>query len=450
MQVRVSPSATVVAVLLLLASLVVRTPAALADPAVTVTNCKSYAYECTPGYTGANAAGGWAWTRYGGSYATTPTGYHNCTLYAAWRLQKNGLADPGRWGNAVEWAANIGGGNHTPALGSIAWWGSERGGGRGHVGYVDQIQGSMVRVIADNYSSTKGYTAYDWMQAGTVDLFLHPHDISTTSDVNADGRDDLILHSGSTFSFDTAHNGATPDSTYRFGATTDRVYVGDVDGNGSDDIVLRRGNVFYFDTAHDGGNADSSYRFGNASDQVYLGDVNGDGRVDIILRRGNVFYFDTSHIGGNADSSYTFGVAADQVYVGDVNGDGRDDLILRHGATFSFDTSHNGGTPDTSYSFGLSSDHVYIGDVDADGRDDLILHSGTTFSFDTSHNGGTPDTSYSFGASSDQVYVGDSNGDGRDDLILRRGATFSFDTAHNGGSADTSYAFGSAGDTVEP
>jgi len=458
MRARLRSSRPLTTALLVLASLAIAPPAALATTVTpasvgetnTVAHCKSYAYVCTPGYTGDNAAGGWAWTRYGGSYATTPTGTHNCTLYAAWRLQKNGLSDPGKWGNAVDWAANIGGGNHTPTLGSIAWWGSERGGGRGHVGYVDQIQGSMVRVIADNYSSTMGYTAYDWMAASSVDLFLHPHDLSTSSDVNADGRDDLILRNGATFSFDTAHNGGTPDNSYHFGVASDQVYIGDVDGDGRSDVIARRGNVFAFDTAHDGGIQDSTYRFGNASDQVYIGDVNADGRDDIILRRGNVFYFDTAHNGGNADSSYTFGLASDDVYIGDFNGGGRDDLILRRGNVFSFDTAHNGGMPDTSYTFGLASDQVYIGDVDANGRDDLILRRGNVFSFDTAHNGGMPDTSYTFGLASDQVYIGDVNGDGRDDLILRRGTTFSFDTAHNGGSADRSYTFGAASDTVEP
>ena len=36
------------------------------------------------GYSGGNASGTWAWSYYGGSYAATANGYHNCTLYAAW------------------------------------------------------------------------------------------------------------------------------------------------------------------------------------------------------------------------------------------------------------------------------------------------------------------------------------------------------------------------------
>src|SRR5262245_9187274 len=49
-------------------------------------DCKDNGYLCTPEYTGANANGTWSWTYYGAGWASTTTGYHNCTLYAAWRL----------------------------------------------------------------------------------------------------------------------------------------------------------------------------------------------------------------------------------------------------------------------------------------------------------------------------------------------------------------------------
>ena len=140
------------------------------------TECFSYEYACTPGYDATNTAGGWAWKYYGGSEAVNGNGYHNCTLYAAWRLEENGLANPGSsWGNASEWTQHTSY-NHTPALGSIAWWGS----GFGHVAYVDQIRGSEVHVIADNYIGphSNGYTDSGWISVSSVEEFLHPHDLS--------------------------------------------------------------------------------------------------------------------------------------------------------------------------------------------------------------------------------------------------------------------------------
>ena len=142
------------------------------------TTCKSYAYACTPGYDATNTEGTWAWKYYGGQYALNANGYHNCTLYAAWRLEQNGMASPGNWGNAVDWI-NHTSYNHTPAVGSIAWWGKEVGGGAGHVAYVDQVNGSQVHVMADNYIGPKsdGYTSSGWIAASSVDEFLHPHDV---------------------------------------------------------------------------------------------------------------------------------------------------------------------------------------------------------------------------------------------------------------------------------
>jgi hypothetical protein len=80
------------------------------------TDCLSYGYACTPGYDAVNTEGTWAWSHYGGSYALNANGYHNCTLYAAWRLEQNGMTDPGNWGNAVDWI-NHTSHNNTPAAG---------------------------------------------------------------------------------------------------------------------------------------------------------------------------------------------------------------------------------------------------------------------------------------------------------------------------------------------
>ena len=142
------------------------------------TECFSYGYACTPEYDATNTEGGWAWKYYGGSYAATPTGEHNCTLYAAWRLEQNGLANPGLWHNAFEWI-DYTSHNNTPATGSIAWWGASKDSPDGHVAYVEQIRGSEVFIRADNYSESGGYTDAGWIPASSVDAFLHPHDLQT-------------------------------------------------------------------------------------------------------------------------------------------------------------------------------------------------------------------------------------------------------------------------------
>ena len=133
-------------------------------------SCTSFAYACTPNYNGSNASSSWAWAYYGGSNAWTPNGYHNCTLYAAYRLR-----NPGRnWGNAVDWANSIGGGNRTASVGAIAWYGATSTNKFGHVAYVEAVDGGNVFLRADNYSLSAGYTTSGWVTAASVGLFLHP------------------------------------------------------------------------------------------------------------------------------------------------------------------------------------------------------------------------------------------------------------------------------------
>lgn len=92
----------------------------------------------TAGYQKAGSAG-WADKYY--YYSGVPSG-HNCTRYAAYRLYRNGLTDPGTaWGNASKWDRRAPGvHNTTPAVGAIAWWNSGTAyAPSGHVAYVEQV-----------------------------------------------------------------------------------------------------------------------------------------------------------------------------------------------------------------------------------------------------------------------------------------------------------------------
>ncbi len=123
--------------------------------------CYALDYHCTGGgYSAASAkSSGWPWSQYGGSNASyNAAGPHNCTLYAAYRLAKNGAANPGLLGNANTWdtrapASKV---NQSPAVGSIAQW---NGGSFGHVAYVETVTSSYIEVTDDNYyTGNGGYT----------------------------------------------------------------------------------------------------------------------------------------------------------------------------------------------------------------------------------------------------------------------------------------------------
>ena len=157
----------------------------VAGPAVragaSLSTCKSLGYSCViGGYNATTMDRYWANKYYGadtkGGIGTPP---HNCTLYAAWMLARNGLPDPGRsWGYADQWgvvlAAHT---NATPAIGSIAWF---SGGAMGHVAYVAQVNWTnhTVFLVADNYSGgVNTYTSSGWVATSSVSGFIHLRDL---------------------------------------------------------------------------------------------------------------------------------------------------------------------------------------------------------------------------------------------------------------------------------
>lgn len=115
------------------------------------------------GYNGQKSQiGGNGWTI--GEYWTSGSGpangpKHNCTTYAAYRLQKNGYAYPGWTDNANEWALDAANPsrkgstapsvtvNQTPIAGSIAEWGA---GKDGHVAYVEAVSGTYIVTTSDS------------------------------------------------------------------------------------------------------------------------------------------------------------------------------------------------------------------------------------------------------------------------------------------------------------
>ncbi len=116
--------------------------------------CKSADYRCTVGGYSATTVknSGWAWRFYGGTWPSYNVyGPHNCTLYAAFRLEHEGVTL--NWhANGSDWArvgaANGVKVNTTPAVGAIAQWDA------GHVAFVEAITPRGVVITDDNYSGS--------------------------------------------------------------------------------------------------------------------------------------------------------------------------------------------------------------------------------------------------------------------------------------------------------
>ncbi|MHB8059568.1 MAG: CHAP domain-containing protein [Gaiellaceae bacterium] len=113
--------------------------------------CISTGYKCAgAGYRYETARrSGWPWARYGGAQASyNSAGPHNCTLYAAYRLKKNGVRKfPGWSDNGGSWYRHVSGWrvNKRPAIGAIAEWST-------HVAYVESVSASGITISDDNYA----------------------------------------------------------------------------------------------------------------------------------------------------------------------------------------------------------------------------------------------------------------------------------------------------------
>jgi len=144
--------------------------------------CQTTGYSCVlDGYNATTMNDSWAAKYYGsdtkGGIGNPP---HNCTLFAAWMLAHNGLPDPGRaWGYANQWGVTLAAEtNHTPAVGSIAWY---DGPGMGHVAYVARVNwlNHTVFLVSDNYAAdSAGYTSSQWAPFTEPTGYIHLRDLS--------------------------------------------------------------------------------------------------------------------------------------------------------------------------------------------------------------------------------------------------------------------------------
>ena len=112
--------------------------------------CAGAGYNGTADQAGGNGWASWQYWQHGSNYNTKQK--HNCTTYAAYRLQQNGYGYPGWTADANEWdteAASRGVPvDQTPAAGAIAQW---NGGAKGHVAYVEVATSTYVDITSDNY-----------------------------------------------------------------------------------------------------------------------------------------------------------------------------------------------------------------------------------------------------------------------------------------------------------
>jgi len=250
----------------------------------------SPAYRCTgAGYAGNSQ--GWPGQYYGAGYASRNSfGLHNCTLYAAYRLWKNGVSKPAWSGNATDWdtkAARAGVRvDRTPGLGSIAQWNK----GYGHVAYVDRVTSTYIEVTDDNY----GFNYTDrWRiarsSAAMPDNFIHfkdqkpPTQPKPPSTVAPAGKGDST---GVYFPWDQSWHLsnalAAGSSNYIFqrGQPDSVPVVGDWNGDGKDStgVYYPWDQSWHLRNELNPGPSEYAFQRGQPNAIPVVGDWNGDGK----------------------------------------------------------------------------------------------------------------------------------------------------------------------------
>ena len=184
--------AKAIALLLATLGLIVGVTVSPSTAATYEVTCRSSGFACaTGGYGSQNL--GWPDNYYGQNWEAGLV--HNCTRYAAFKLQQNGFGDPGSsFGNAYQWDDRVRSKfgadkvNGTPSVGAIAQWDSFPGdGGFGHVAYVEEVGTDYIRVTDDAYDGDTTSKIIPTGHARWPSNFIHLTGPPPSADRDGDG-----------------------------------------------------------------------------------------------------------------------------------------------------------------------------------------------------------------------------------------------------------------------
>ncbi len=309
-------------------------------------------------------------------------------------------------------------------------------------------------------STTAGFAPTQFFATGTK-----PSSVFAT-DINGDGRKDLIVANRGSNSISVLLNTTSPGSTtpgfasqqtFATGASPVGVTAADINGDGLPDLVVANYNstgsisVLLNTTAPGAAQpsfaAQQTFACKTYCSAVAAADFNGDGKPDILVAEDdnsaaaavlvNQTAPGSTTVAFAAPSTFAAGGASQQATVADLNGDGKLDLIVDNlsANTFSVllnNTSQSGLTPvniaqSSTFALSGSAGVVATGDFNGDGKPDLVVphfnQSTVGVLLDTTAPGATApsfaaEQTFAVGAGANSLAVTDINGDGRADLIV--------------------------------
>lgn len=256
------------------------------------------------------------------------------------------------------------------------------------------------------------------------------------ADLDSDNRADAVFTApDGTLSVGIADaNGKLAVSELPFGSDRKTKLATDVNGDGRDDIVLDLGGVYAYVALMDGPIAPAGgYVFFNGGQASFAGDFNGDGKKDLLSTQSLVV---TSNSGAGYVAFWYSGGMLDgdwkPIHVVDLNGDGKSEVISRR---------EDGTIKASFYSevfasppyYQVATEAVIIGpnsewtlshvtDLNGDGKPDFVFTNvdGSIFVY-LMDNTTVLSAGFILGANTGWkiVQVGDYNGDRKSDLLLR-------------------------------
>jgi len=311
-------------------------------------------------------------------------------------------------------------------------------------GFIDLITvnyyGANVTVFINTGSGT--------FNAGVVYSTSPNPSYLTTTDVNNDGKPDLVATSGSFLNVFTN----TGSGTFGIGVTfssgnysTYDVTSIDVNNDGKSDLVTTSsdysstGFLTVFTNSGSGTfSIGSTYpNKGSVPKFITSIDVNHDGHSDLVTANNgsnNITVFTNSGSGtfGAGVTFPTIGSQPTSVISADINNDGQSDLITSNYAHGNITVFTNNNTSlitsfsaGTTYPTGSSPAFIAIGDLNNDSKDDLVEvnNNDSTVSVLLNNGSGTfaAKVDYTTGAKPFSVAINDLNNDGKSDLAVVNG-----------------------------
>jgi hypothetical protein len=318
---------------------------------------------------------------------------------------------------------------------------------------------SIFRNISTSGSITTG--SFDTQ----VDLSVLNPTTVLINDIDCDGKPDLIIGSDNgivSIFRNISTTGSITSGSFEpkvtFAAVAgDNIAISDIDGDGKPDIVIPSGStkVYIFRNISTPGNIGTGsfatgvgFSTGSGAEDVAVGDLDGDGKPDVVVTNygsGTVSVLRNISTPGSIETGslsskvdFSTGVYTEAVAIGDIDGDNKPDIVVTNFNNSSFSVLRNNcitGFINASsfearvnFTTGSGPYDVTFSDFDGDGKLDIAVANSNTDKVSIFRNTSTLGSisSSSFTTKIDfttgsfpyQVAIGDIDGDGKPDLAV--------------------------------